>query len=560
MPWNWTAPSSARGTPAEAAQPGAWPQYQDEVLLKTLQQREKATADLQTDAAKGAYLDKASRNFEEEADEALHAEFQDWLQGKHDANVNNDLYANNVEGAPVRRHIYGPKAGQPYDGWHHTPWRNRQLTHLSGVREHLRAQAAAKHEHELQMNFLAEHGPSNLQEAWMYFKHWVKQRPLKLGPQNGLGESAYDLGERSRGFNLPPDERGYQQRPSWHNTDGPPFAPPPDKPAPGDDDGDKGPDIVDVENEPEIEDLTPSEPDLTPSKVSDGEGPRIAGEIVDNAIAAVNNTAEAVGGAAEEAAGEAARAAADVLPEAAEAAEEAFFEAAEAEESREEDFFNDLFYDQWLDESSGLLSKSFENIAGFRIKEKMHRKDFTREYDYYVKQMMKEATKLAKEKDKSIPEVRQDAVKAVKSLLVVQAENGAFGASPAAQREWVSMLMEAAEHIAKGEPRKYPITKEMRYARPISPGAAAPRYVEPPTAADGSTSRVADLLKRNKQDREEEYHEHRGEYGSKQWGEGKKERQEIGRPMGAPSQAQRKARGKRRAEPVNSGPMIVEEL
>lgn len=219
MPWNWTAPSSARGTPAEAAQPGAWPKYQDEVLLKTLQAREEDTFGLQTEAAQATYLDKASRNFEEEADEALHAEFQDWLQGKHDANVNNNVYEN-VDGAAVRRHIYGPKAGQPYNGWRHTPWRDRQLTHLEGVREHLRTQAEAKHENELKLNFLAEHGPSNLQEAWIYFKHWVKQRPLKLGPLPTLGESGFDLGERSRGFNLPPPPKstGADLEPAYWNN------------------------------------------------------------------------------------------------------------------------------------------------------------------------------------------------------------------------------------------------------------------------------------------------------------------------------------------------------
>ena len=28
------------------------------------------------------------------------------------------------------------------------------------------------------MNLLAEHGPQDLEQAWMYFKHWVKGRPL----------------------------------------------------------------------------------------------------------------------------------------------------------------------------------------------------------------------------------------------------------------------------------------------------------------------------------------------------------------------------------------------
>jgi len=470
MPWNWTAPSSARGTPAEAAQPGAWPQYQNEVLLKTLQQREKAATGL-SEAAKGTYLDKASRNFEEEADEALHAEFQDWLQGKHDANVNNDLYLNNVDGAPVRRHIYGPKAGQPYDGWHHTPWRDRQLTHLSGVRDHLRAQAAAKNEHELQMNFLAEHGPSNLQEAWMYFKHWVKQRPLKLGPQRGLGESAYDLGERSRGFNLPPDEAGYQQQPSWRNTDGPltgPRIPPakPYPPPPEDDDDDSDRPSVDYGEDEKDEEL--------PSPQSDGEEEaRIAEEVkdvaesfVERVVAAANIAEEA----AEEATGAAASAAVENLNEAGlpEAAE--FVDAEEAEIAAREELRRQLadFSAKYLDIPSGLISRNFEHIADWRIHHRVHRDDFVQHYDSLVKQMMKEASEFAKKNGMDERQQQEAILKHLDNVLVLKAKDGAFGADPAAQREWVRMLKAAAEQIAKGKKTTkstYHVTKAMNVPR-----------------------------------------------------------------------------------------------
>ena len=63
-----------------------------------------------------------------------------------------------------------------------------QLTHLPGVREFLREQAERKDRNEFQLNMLAEFGPQNLEEAWAYFKHWVKRRPI--GPEFCLENGA----------------------------------------------------------------------------------------------------------------------------------------------------------------------------------------------------------------------------------------------------------------------------------------------------------------------------------------------------------------------------------
>ena len=70
------------------------------------------------------------------------------------------------------------KVGLPRVGWKHTPWGNAPLTGLPGVREYLRGERERGHEHEMRLNMLAEFGPQSISDAWMYFKHWVKGRPL----------------------------------------------------------------------------------------------------------------------------------------------------------------------------------------------------------------------------------------------------------------------------------------------------------------------------------------------------------------------------------------------
>lgn len=84
------------------------------------------------------------------------------------------------------------------DTWVSTPWGRSQLTHLPGVREKLRADHEATKRAQFKMNVLAEFGPTNLDEAWMYFKHWVKGRPVKAEcfparEQNSLPGGGGDL-------------------------------------------------------------------------------------------------------------------------------------------------------------------------------------------------------------------------------------------------------------------------------------------------------------------------------------------------------------------------------
>ena len=95
----------------------------------------------------------------------------------------------NAPGLPVRRVVYREDgkavAGDLYpkdEEWKPTWWGPTQMTHLPGVRDYLRGVAEKNDKSELQMNLLAEHGPQDLESAWMYFKHWVKKRPI--GPES----------------------------------------------------------------------------------------------------------------------------------------------------------------------------------------------------------------------------------------------------------------------------------------------------------------------------------------------------------------------------------------
>ena len=138
---------------------------------------------------KGVYLDKVVANYKSEADECLKGEFEQWLQGQHEANDSSkqQLYEN-AEGKPVRRWVFrsteatddlgGSKVGQARAGWKHTPWGRASLVHLPGVRDYLREQKQSAHDKDTQMQMLAEFGPQNVEQAFQYFKHWVKGRPL----------------------------------------------------------------------------------------------------------------------------------------------------------------------------------------------------------------------------------------------------------------------------------------------------------------------------------------------------------------------------------------------
>ena len=201
MTWGWshlpvdsnatgTTGGGKKGSVSDAREKATWPRYEAEYLKRALQSdRYKYDTEGLTDEAKHTYLDRVTAHFKEEAEECLKAEFDQWLQGLHEANdPEADHEYTNSDGKPVRRWVMrskeaedengGSKVGQARAGWKHTPWGRAQLTGLPGVRDYLRNQKETANRNDLKMQLLAEFGPQNLEEAWMYFKHWVKGRPL----------------------------------------------------------------------------------------------------------------------------------------------------------------------------------------------------------------------------------------------------------------------------------------------------------------------------------------------------------------------------------------------
>ena len=186
---NTTGGGSVGGV-SEAAKTAAWPRYEADYLKRALtSDRYKYDTEGMDSEQKAVYLDRIVANYQAEADECLKAEFEQWLEGRHECNdpSQEHLYEN-ADGKPVRRWVFrnpeamddqgGWKVSQPRVGWKHTPWGRTPLTYLPGVRDYLRAQKEKAHEEDTKMQLLAEFGPQDIDQAWKYFKHWVKGRPL----------------------------------------------------------------------------------------------------------------------------------------------------------------------------------------------------------------------------------------------------------------------------------------------------------------------------------------------------------------------------------------------
>ena len=471
MVWNWNAPSASLGTPSEAATPGAWPKYQDEILLRNLKTRENALVEARdndgnptgyqaSSEVRSTYLDHTARNFEKEADEALHAEFQDWLQGKHTANQpGNDLYMNEI-GAPVRRHVAGELVGQPMDGWHHTQWGKRQLTHLDGVRDHLRKQAIKRDEAELQMNILAEYGPSNLKEAWMYFKHWVKKRPVKLSPAS-TADYEHEIGTRSRGWNLPPDGDSWPNQ-MQVNRSGPP-RPPPFNP---DDDDDDPVDLILFNNR--VDDETP---DNAPSSKPTYIPPPPAHDRALPASVQIENAVEDAGGAvehvAEAAVGVAADVATGVAGDVQDLAEDVLSDYGSAKdevapseyESADDDVglppsfrmktsSEDAYYalvDSYFSIDSGVLVKAFDDWTAPTVGQTQMSdaglKDFAERLFTTAEEYALQSHDLSKKTDIAYEEMQAKAVTDMKRIVDDHIERGTFGKDAGVQQQWSDALI-----------------------------------------------------------------------------------------------------------------------
>ena len=213
MTWGWAVKGDNLGTPAESAIKATWPDYNAEYLKDKLRQNERrfnrdgfvdanGNALASSDVMKQVYLQEAVKGYEGDAEACLKHEFDQWLQGTHSENIaaENGLpesyYENGYGDGPKRRHVFeGEVSAQMADatGWQATRWGTKPLTHLAGVRDYLREGKIKQDNAERDMNLLAEYGPQDLNEAWMYFKHWVKKRPVVICEDKGVHNKGFDV-------------------------------------------------------------------------------------------------------------------------------------------------------------------------------------------------------------------------------------------------------------------------------------------------------------------------------------------------------------------------------
>jgi hypothetical protein len=158
----------------------SYPTYDMAYFGKALSERGGTKYDLPASARnledRMVYMQHAASNLHSEATSALHHEFNEWLQGQHEANRVARRYDNKRKGVVERRQIMNGEVGPRHD-WNPTWWGNGQLTHLDGVRDYLRESKMASEKQIIDLNTLAEFGPRNLEQAWTYFKTWVKGMP-----------------------------------------------------------------------------------------------------------------------------------------------------------------------------------------------------------------------------------------------------------------------------------------------------------------------------------------------------------------------------------------------
>ena len=235
MTWGWAVRGDNLGTPAESAVKATWPDYNAEYLKKKLNgQKRRFGPDDLDDIEKQVYLQQSVKGYEAEAEACLKEEFKQWLQGTHEANVademGNGYYVNNDGlGGPKRRHVYdGVVSAEMADngaqgtGWRATRWGTKQLTHLDGVRDFLRAGRIQQDNAERDMNLLAERGPQDLNEAWMYFKHWVKKRPVTTSCDDECGESSKTVNKNVLDY-FQVDRMNGTGPPNWNSQTKPTF-------------------------------------------------------------------------------------------------------------------------------------------------------------------------------------------------------------------------------------------------------------------------------------------------------------------------------------------------
>jgi hypothetical protein len=123
--------------------------------------------------------EKLAEGLEEKLDAQLELEFKQWLTGKHPKNCA-PAFERQAEVMDVIRdetNNYNPPFdphGSPRQ-FAHTWWRTNDLKHLPGVRDYLDVDERQLRDEKVKMSKLAYFGPQNIEEAWMYFKTFVKK-------------------------------------------------------------------------------------------------------------------------------------------------------------------------------------------------------------------------------------------------------------------------------------------------------------------------------------------------------------------------------------------------
>jgi len=177
----WNTGGRGSNVSERAANVSSYPTYDMEYLSNALGAGNSGTKYEVPEDLNGTdrlvYTQKAATGFRREAKQALHNEFSLWLQGQH---LDNDVmaeYDNSRKGVVERRHFMDGKVGAK-EKWNPTWWGKSQLTHLPGVRQYLIDSKISAERETMDLNQLAEFGPQNLEDAWAYFKTWVKGMPI----------------------------------------------------------------------------------------------------------------------------------------------------------------------------------------------------------------------------------------------------------------------------------------------------------------------------------------------------------------------------------------------
>jgi hypothetical protein len=259
MTWGWnpkykqtTSVGGSLGTTHEAASVKAWPAYENAYLaaqfgLDAGKSKKELTSDKYALANTGPEMKNAAsivlaqqmaKDNKVEAEECLKREFKMWLAGMHEDNARPHYHKNDGTHGPIKKDLSGlplkvDDATATCD-WAPTWWGQAGITHLAGVREFLKAEKTREVEEDFELQMLAHYGPSNLEQAWKYFKHWVKGRPV----HSQCRDYNYDPDEFEKQFaagkipNKLPNRAGPvqmypEQNPRYDNGgDGAPLKPP----------------------------------------------------------------------------------------------------------------------------------------------------------------------------------------------------------------------------------------------------------------------------------------------------------------------------------------------